>query len=90
MTLWRWELKEEAEADLASLDGSIRQKIINRLDWLVENFEAFFPTSLKGDFREFYKLRAGDWRIMYKIDWQKAIVVVYYINHRSKVYRKRK
>ncbi|MEK6809510.1 MAG: type II toxin-antitoxin system RelE/ParE family toxin [Nanoarchaeota archaeon] len=42
------------------------------------------------DYREFYKLRVGDWRVVYKIDWKEQTIIASYIDHRSKVYRKRK
>lgn len=55
-----------------------------------ENFENIFPEVLTGEFREFYKLRIGDWRVMYKVNWLDRIIIVSYINRRDKVYKKRK
>jgi len=52
----------EAEKDLARLDRAIRRRIINKLDWLLENFDIVIPEALTGEFRDFYKLRIGDWQ----------------------------
>lgn len=89
MRRWSLDFSSEAERDLSRLDRTVRRRIINKLDWFLENFEAVLPSILVGEFREFYKLRIGDWRVMYKIDWQNRKVEVSYIDHRGKVYKKR-
>lgn len=86
---WFIEFLPEAEKDLAKLDREIRRRIIDKLNWLLENFENIFPEVLIGEFREFYKLRIGDWRVMYKINWLSKTIVIYYIDRRDRVYKKR-
>lgn len=90
MKRWFLEFSPEAQKDLAKLDRDIRRRIIDKLNWLVENFEHIFPEILTGEFREFYKLRAGDWRVMYKVNWQNKFIIVSYIDRRDKSYKKRK
>ena len=85
---WSIEFLPEAEKDLAKLDREIRRRIINKLDWLLENFENIFPEVLTGEFKEFYKLRSGDRRIIYKINWSNNTIIVCYIDKRDKVYKK--
>lgn len=89
MRHWSLDFSLEAERDLESLDHSVRRRIIDKLDWFLENFETLLPSVLIGEFREFYKLRVGDWRVMYKIDWQNHKITVSYIDHRGKAYKKR-
>lgn len=89
MQRWSLEFSLAAEKDLAGLDRIIRRRIIDKLDWLLENFESILSSILPGEFREFYKLRVGNWRVMYKVDWGSHNIVVSYIDHRSKVYKKR-
>ena len=55
----------EAERDLVRLDLLVRERVIGKLDWFLDNFDSIFPIPLTGEYREFYKLRAGDWRIFY-------------------------
>jgi mRNA interferase RelE/StbE len=90
MKRWLLEFTLDAEHDLAKLDRKIRRRIIDKLDWLLENFDGIFPSVLSGEFREFYKLRVGDWRVIYKINWEKGIIIVCYIDRRDKIYKKRK
>ena len=42
---------------------------------------------LKGRLREYYRYRAGDYRIVYAIDRRAHVVYVDYIQHRKDVYR---
>ena len=86
---WELEFSVAAEGDLATLDAETRQRVINKLDWFLENFDSLSPESLTGEYREFYKLRAGQWRIFYKINWQQKTITVHYIDPRDKAYRKR-
>jgi len=48
------------------------------------------PTVLTADFRDYFKLRVGDWRIFYQVDWYRNIITIQYIDHRSKAYKRRK
>ena len=86
---WSVEFSPAAEVDLARLDTPIRKRIVEKIDWLSENFGDVISIPLTGELREFYKLRAGDWRVFYRILWDKRIMRVEYIDHRSNAYRKR-
>ncbi|PIS39450.1 MAG: type II toxin-antitoxin system mRNA interferase toxin, RelE/StbE family [Candidatus Nealsonbacteria bacterium CG08_land_8_20_14_0_20_38_20] len=89
MERWSLEFLLEAERDLARLDREVRRRVIDKLDWLLANFDNILPLSLTGEFKEFYKLRIGDWRAMYKVNWQTHTIFVCYIDRRDKVYRKK-
>ncbi|MEK7546973.1 MAG: type II toxin-antitoxin system RelE/ParE family toxin [Patescibacteria group bacterium] len=86
---WTLRLSVAAEKDLEGLDNKTRARIIVKLDWLSENFDSIIPSVLHAKFREFYKLRVGEWRIVYKIDWTKKIIVVHYIDKRDKIYKEK-
>ena len=89
MKKWSIEFLPEAEKDLAKLDGEIQRRIIDKLNWLLENFENILPEVLTGEFREFYKLRIGDWRTMYKINWLNKTITICYVDRRDRVYKKK-
>ncbi|HUX35471.1 MAG TPA: type II toxin-antitoxin system RelE/ParE family toxin [Candidatus Paceibacterota bacterium] len=76
-----------AEKDLEGLDNKTRTRIITKLDWLSKNFDSIIPSVLHAEYREFYKLRVGEWRIVYKTDWAKKVIVVHYIDKRDKIYK---
>ncbi|MBU7027932.1 MAG: type II toxin-antitoxin system RelE/ParE family toxin [Theionarchaea archaeon] len=37
-----------------------------------------------------YRIRIGDYRVIYQIESRKKTVIIYYIRHRKKVYKKLK
>lgn len=86
---WKLEFSAPAEDDLAGFDKVIRQRILDKLDWFLENFDALSPESLAGEYREFYKLRVGQWRVFYTVNWQNQMITVHYIDPRDKAYRNR-
>ncbi len=90
MSNWSVEFTSEAEKDISLIDKSVRRRILEKLDWLENNFSGILPTVLTADFRNYFKLRVGDWRVFYQVDWYRNIITVRYIDHRSKAYRKSK
>jgi mRNA interferase RelE/StbE len=42
---------------------------------------------LRGEFKDHYRVRVGDYRIIYLIQDQALIIVVVRIGHRKEVYR---
>lgn len=89
MFSWSLEFSPEAEKDLSRLDRPIVRRIMEKLDWFVANFESLFPIPLTGELREFCKLRVGDWRVFYSINWQKCVIRVEYIDNRDKAYKQK-
>lgn len=87
MTAWSVGFLINAEKDLAKIEKSDRKKVIEKIDWLSKNFDSLFPVNLKGEFRDFYKLRVGDWRVFYRVDWNKSIILICVIERRDKAYK---
>ena len=85
---WAIKLSKEAEKDLARLGGAVRKRVIDKLEWLATNFDSLLPFPLTGEFSDFYKLRVGDWRIFYLVNWATHIINIEYIGHRNKSYKK--
>lgn len=90
MSAWFLEFSRDAEEDLARLDRKVRKQIVEKLDWFIANFDSLFPIPLTGKFREFCKLRAGDWRVFYSIKWTERIIRIEYIDNRDKAYKRRR
>ena len=49
------------------LDKIIAQRILAKLRWISDNFSAITPVRLHGELRDLYKLRIGDWRVVYEV-----------------------
>ena len=86
---WRFVLTKEAESNLDRLDAQARRRIIGKLWWLIENFDTITPFPLDDPWKGFFKLRVGDWRIMYEVEHARKTVTVHYIDMRDKIYKRR-
>jgi len=78
-------LKRSAEKELAALPADIRRRIIARLLTLEENPRLPGIKKLQGE--DAYRLRVGDYRVLYTIDDAEQIVMVFSVGHRRDVYR---
>lgn len=90
MLKWSLDFTPEAKNDLNKLDKKFRERIINKLDWLQANFNNVVPSALGGDWQRYFKLRVGDWRVIYKVNWNRNLIIVYVIDRRDKIYKRRK
>jgi mRNA interferase RelE/StbE len=84
---YKVEFTLQAEEDLSRLDKTIAQNIAHKIDWLSQNIENITPAPLKGKFKGKYKMRVGDWRIVYSFENSTQIITVYAVRHRSEVYK---
>ena len=78
-------LKRSAERDLDNLPSRTHDRIIARLMSLKENPLPVGVVKLKG--REGYRLRVGDYRVIYTVDDINMKVEVLSVAHRKEVYR---
>ena len=83
---YRVELKESASKALAKLPKKERQRVQAKIDALVENPRPPGVKKLEGEGRQ-YRIRCGDYRVVYSIEDQVLLVSVAKIGHRGDVYR---
>ena len=77
----------KALEDLSGLDKAVAQRVSDKLTWLSEVIEDIPPLSLKGKFSGFYKLKIGDWRVIYEIHHDETVVTVHKVGHRREIYK---
>jgi len=77
----------QGEKDLTRLDKSVVQRILKRLRWLSENFDNLHLELLSGPWQGVYKLRVGEYRILYTINKSESFIIVHFVRHRSEVYK---
>jgi mRNA interferase RelE/StbE len=83
---YRIEFRPAAMRELAKLETSTRRRIAATLDPLATTPRPPGVEKLKGrDHR--YRVRCGDYRIIYEIDDRVLIILVLRIGHRRQVYR---
>ncbi|MCH7886936.1 MAG: type II toxin-antitoxin system RelE/ParE family toxin [Candidatus Marinimicrobia bacterium] len=78
--------KRSTEHDLRKLP----QKQVNRILKAVEPLNKNpFPTGCRKlrDSESFYRIRVGDYRVVYNIDKKRKMITIYYIRHRKDAYR---
>lgn len=80
---------KQATNELEKLDKPVGRRIIKRITWLVENLDRIKPERLAGNLKVFYKLREGDYRIIYQILHDEKTVIIHSIGHRREIYRKK-
>ncbi len=85
---WKVVLTKDAEENLLELDKKVRTHILKKLAWLENNFDQITPLPLRNEWFGFFKIRTGDYRVIYKVDWQEKFLVVARAGHRSEVYEK--
>jgi len=78
-------IKRSAEKELDGLPSNIRPRIISRVVSLEDNPRPIGVKKLQGE--EAYRLRIGDFRVLYTIDDGEKLVTIYAIGHRREVYR---
>lgn len=79
----------EAEADLSRLSNPNAQRILKKLRWLAEHFENLKPEPLTGQLKGVFKLRVGDYRVLYTFNKAKQSIVIHLVKHRREVYKTR-
>ncbi len=71
---------------LDRLEGDIYARITRKLEELEDNPRPMGVEKLSGR-EDLYRVRVGDWRIVYAIQDQELIVLVVKVAHRREVYR---
>jgi mRNA interferase RelE/StbE len=80
-------LKHSATKQLDSLPDSVVERVLKRLDTLKATPRPHGTKKLTDG--ELFRVRVGEYRILYDVDDHEKTVIVLDVEHRSKVYRKR-
>lgn len=78
------EWTSKAIDDLNKLDSLIVQRILRKVTWFADNFEKITPEPLTGDLKGMFKLRIGDWRVVYHMEGTST--VIHFVGHRKEIY----
>jgi mRNA interferase RelE/StbE len=80
-------IKPSASKEIAGVgQKKDRQRIVLRIQSLGENLRSFGCEKLSGHL-DWYRVREGNYRILYSIDDEKLLVDVVKVGHRKDVYR---
>ena len=79
-------IRPSAAKSISKLPPKICRQIISRIEGLAGNPRPDGREQLRGD-TGFFRIRSGDYRILYVIHDRELIVVVVRVGHRREVYR---
>ena len=87
MTSYKIVFKLSVEKDLRSLPKATISHIFQHIEQLKD--EPYPRQSIKLSGAEhLYRLRVGDYRIIYSVAQEERQIIVHYVRHRREVYRK--
>ncbi len=86
MASYEIQWKSSALKDLRSINAQFIPRIIQAVDSLAYN-----PLPLKSrklhSVESTYRIRIGNYRVIYQVDAEGKLVVIYHVRHRKDVYR---
>jgi len=85
---YRIELKRSAERSLAEIENPARVRIARKIDALADNPRPPGVEEMKGT-EDLWRIRAGDYRVIYSIQDDILLILVVHLGHRREVYRDR-
>ena len=80
----RW--SADALRDLEKIDSIIARRIVAKVIWLGENFSDILPEKLHQNLKGLYKLRVGDYRVVYSL--RRDVITILAVGHRRNIYDK--
>jgi mRNA interferase RelE/StbE len=87
--MYRVRLLDTASKELAKLDKPVARRIVDRVHRLAENLADANIEALTGEFEGLFKLRVGDYRVVYELIHEEQLIMIHTIGHRREIYRKR-
>ena len=85
-TSWIVEFKEEASRELLLLPKDVSPRIVRKIDFLHVNPAPVESKKLAG-FPDLYRLRVGDYRVVYHVRHREHAVYILRVRHRRDAYR---
>ena len=85
MANYKIQVKKSAQKEIANLQNKDLQKIIKKIESLTKNPRPLGVKKLSAE--EKYRLRVGDFRILYTIEDDILLIYVVKVGHRKDVYK---
>lgn len=87
--MYKIDYDKKAGKVLAAIQKRDREKIKERIDKLAEEPRPFGAEPLEGRYAGYYRIRFGDYRIIYEIRDTQLLVLVVKIGNRKEIYKKK-
>lgn len=86
MESYKVTLKPSVEKDFRSLPKTVLARVLSAIENLAKEPFPNKITKLEGTERT-YRIRIGDYRVVYEIEKTDKVIVVLYVRHRREIYR---
>jgi mRNA interferase RelE/StbE len=83
---YRIKVQRSAAKALKNVPKPDRNRIVKKIDSLVEQLPDSMTTKMKGN-NPFHKVRVGDYRIIYEIQNDILLILIVKVGHRKDIYR---
>lgn len=80
-------IDDEALKEFATLPKKVQRQIAGKIDALAHNPRPTGYGQLEGR-PDLFKIRSGDYRIIYKVEDDRVLVLIVRIRHRKDVYKR--
>ncbi len=87
--MYRVQILDAAIHELSQLDKVIGRRVVDRINWLAAHLDEIKLEPLTRQFKGLYKLRVGDYRVVYEVLYEEQTIVIHAVGHRREIYRKR-
>ena len=85
---YKVEFTPDAIKSVSKLSKVIQTQIKDKIFWLSNNSGTITHKKLKGKyFENVFKLRLGDYRILYTINKARKIIIIEFVGHRKDIYK---
>ena len=85
MASYKLSFKRSAEKELRAVPSPYLRKVVDKIQSLSEDPRPYGTQMLKGDDR-YFRIRQGNWRIIYEVNDTAKEITVIKIGHRREVY----
>ena len=85
--LWRVEILPAARRELLALRNPIQGRMRSAIRKLADDPLPADSIAMRGRGTGLHRLRVSDYRIVYRLQWERVRVLVIRVGHRSEVYR---
>jgi mRNA interferase RelE/StbE len=79
-------LTPRASRDFSALDRTVQQRLRWQVDRIADNPFPSGSKKLHAD-EPYYRIRVGDYRVIYQVEARQLGIIVVRIGHRSEIYR---
>jgi len=86
---FRVEWEQSALSSLDKLPRSIINRLLAKIIWLTTNIEKIKPEPLSGTLKGYWKLRVGDYRVIYTLKQSEKLIVIEELGHRREIYKEK-